>query len=398
MGQAAQAGHSEPIALLASALAHGLAVRALGCWPAAVVETLDTDRLVFEVRTGSARELARRVPELEVSPAGPGAERVELPGRSLVALVVLATETPEKGAADGPAAIARMLLAAARAARTPPSAPRLMGVVNTTPDSFSDGGAFADADEAVAHGLALAAEGAAILDVGGESTRPGAPPVTAREELARVVPVVRGLSESTDVAISVDTTKSAVARAALDAGAVLVNDVSGGLVDREMLPLVAERGAGFVAMHMRGTPGTMQVDPRYDDVTRDVTEALRERVSACLEAGIAAASLILDPGIGFGKTLEHNLTLLARLGELRSLGVPLLLGVSRKSFLGRLAGREDPRQREWATAAAVAACVAAGSEVLRVHDVAAMRDVVRVAHSLAVARAVPSGASAPFQD
>ena len=388
----------QELALLASAPALRLAARALTGWPAAAAEPRGTDRLAFEVRAGAARALAAQIPRAEFSPSGPAAERLDLPAGDLAALATGSAAAPSDAGAGEATLLARVLVATARATRRPPAAPRLMGIVNTTPDSFSDGGAFAGADEAVAHGLALVSAGAALLDVGGESTRPGAPPVSAREELARVIPVVSALAQGTDVPISVDTTKSSVARAALDAGARIVNDVSGGLADGAMLPLVAERGASFVAMHRRGNPDTMQADPRYDDVTRDVTEALRERVAACLQAGIAPEALMLDPGIGFGKTLEHNLALLAHLGELRSLGAPLLLGVSRKSFLGRLVGREEPRQREWATAAAVAACVTAGSEVVRVHDVAAMTDVVRVAHSLAVARAVPSGSTSPFQE
>jgi dihydropteroate synthase len=275
---------------------------------------------------------------------------------------------------------AHELLAAGRAARAARARPRIMGVVNATPDSFSDGGRFLDPARAVEHGLALAAEGADLLDVGGESTRPGSLPVEVEVELARVVPVVERLARETRVPISVDTRKAAVARAALDAGAATVNDVSAGS-DPEMLPLVAARGAGWVAMHMRGTPETMQQDPRYGDVVAEVLAFLRARVRASLEAGIARERITVDPGIGFGKTVEHNLELLRRLGELRSLGLPVCLGVSRKSFLAKLA--DDPStDRRAATLAAVAYGVLRGAEVLRVHEVAPAREAARVAWAL----------------
>ena len=258
----------------------------------------------------------------------------------------------------------------------------LVGILNLTEDSFSDGGRFPDARAAIAHGLELVRQGADLLDVGGESTRPGSTPVSAAEELERVLPVIEGLRAACAVPLSIDTTKAAVAAAALDAGAAVVNDVSAGRFDPGMLPLVAERGCGYVAMHMRGRPRDMQRDPRYGDPVREVLAELRERVAACLDAGVALAGIHVDPGIGFGKRLEHNLALLRRLRELRSLGLPILIGVSRKSFLGELTGRSDPSDRLAATTAAVACAVLQGAEVVRVHDVAAARDAARVAEAL----------------
>lgn len=266
-------------------------------------------------------------------------------------------------------------------ARTKPV--RIMGVVNVTPDSFSDGGRYADARSAIEHGIALEAEGAHMLDIGGESTRPGAEPVALEEELARTIPVITELARRTKCALSIDTTKSAVARAALDAGATIVNDVSAGRFDDAMLPLVAERRAVFVAMHMQGAPRDMQKQPSYTDVVLEVIEFLRERAAACLAAGIDKESIWIDPGIGFGKTLEHNVTLLRRLPELRSLGLPVLLGVSRKSFIATIhpPAKHDAR-RLGGTAAAVAFGVQGGAEIVRVHDVAVMAEAIAVASAL----------------
>ena len=281
-----------------------------------------------------------------------------------------------------------------RGATEPAPVPRLMGIVNVTPDSFSDGGKYAEPEAALRHGLDLVAQGAQILDVGGESTRPGAQPVPAEEECARVLPVIEALAAATDAPISIDTTKAQVAAAALDAGAKWVNDISAGLADPEMLPLVAERDVPFVAMHRQGDPGTMQLNPSYGDPVAEVTEALRERCRAALEAGVLEERLILDPGIGFGKRLEHNLALMRRLGELRSLGRPLLLGVSRKSFIAHLSGaetsqdwrsgnrRDQPQDRLGGTAAALYACIAGGAAILRVHDVAPMAEATLVARAL----------------
>ena len=268
-------------------------------------------------------------------------------------------------------------------AALPAGRSRIMGVVNVTPDSFSDGGRFAETEAAVAHGLALAREGADLLDVGGESTRPGAAEVPLDEELERVVPVVRGLASACGVPISVDTRKAEVARAALEAGASWVNDVSAGAHDPDMLSAVARAGCTFVAMHMRGDPGDMQSRARYGDPVEEVRAELEERVQACLKAGIDASRIVLDPGIGFGKKLEHNLALLRGLPRLRTLGYPLLVGVSRKSFIGELTSVDEPEDRLGGTAAAVTASILGGADVLRVHDVAFMVQVVRVADALA---------------
>jgi dihydropteroate synthase len=254
---------------------------------------------------------------------------------------------------------------------------RLMGVVNVTPDSFSDGGLYLDPEAAIAHGRELAEAGAEILDVGGESTRPGAEPVDAEEELRRVVPVIRGLS-GTGSRISVDTSKAAVAAAALDAGAEIVNDVTALRGDSEMAGLCAERGATVVLMHMLGEPRTMQNDPRYGDVVADVKAFLAARLEAAVAAGIAEQRVWLDPGIGFGKTAAHNMELLRRLGELRELGRPLVVGTSRKSFIGEVDG-SPADQRLGGTIASSVLASAEGADVLRVHDVAEMRQALAVA-------------------
>src|SRR5215218_11246176 len=252
-----------------------------------------------------------------------------------------------------------------------------MGVVNVTPDSFSDGGLYLDPEAAVAHGRELAEAGAEILDVGGESTRPGAEPVGEEEELRRVAPVIRGLSGSQS-RISVDTSKASVAAAALDAGAEIVNDVTALRGDPEMGSLCAERGATVVLMHMLGEPRTMQEDPRYDDVVADVKAFLAERLEAAVAAGIDEERVWLDPGIGFGKTLEHNLELLRRLGEIAAIGRPVVLGTSRKSFLGRITGR-DVAGRVHGTVATCVLGYERGARVFRVHDVAAVHDGLSVA-------------------
>jgi dihydropteroate synthase len=255
-----------------------------------------------------------------------------------------------------------------------------MGVVNVTPDSFSDGGLYLDPEAAIAHGRELAAAGAEILDVGGESTRPGAAPVGEAEELRRVVPVIRGLGDI-DGQISVDTSKAAVAAAALDAGAGIVNDVTALRGDPEMAALCAERGCGVVLMHMLGEPRTMQDDPRYDDVVAAVKAFLAERLEAAMVAGIAEEKVWLDPGIGFGKTALHNLELLRHLGELRELGRPLVVGTSRKSFIGRIDGSAAD-DRLGGTIATSVLAAAEGAEVLRVHDIAEMRQALSVAMAI----------------
>jgi dihydropteroate synthase len=272
-----------------------------------------------------------------------------------------------------------------------------MGVLNTTPDSFSDGGRFMQPSAAIAHGLALVAQGADIVDVGGESTRPGASPVGAQEELRRVLPVIEGLDAAlggsvgtppaaSERLISIDTSKSTVARAALDAGARLVNDVSALRADPKMAPVLAASEAECCLMHMRGEPRTMQRNPHYDDVVDDVKAFLEERLGFAVAAGIAEERVLLDPGIGFGKTLAHNLELLRRLDELTALGRPLVIGTSRKSFLGRLAadaaGLREPvgvEQRLPGTLASNVLAYERGARVFRVHEVGPARDALAVA-------------------
>jgi dihydropteroate synthase len=255
----------------------------------------------------------------------------------------------------------------------------IMGVVNVTPDSFSDGGVFDDDVAAIAHARRLIGEGASMVDVGGESTRPGAAPVPAAEELERVIPVVEGIADlRLPVQISIDTMKVAVAEAALDAGASYVNDVTAFRHEPDLAGLVADRGVDCCLMHMLGEPRTMQQDPRYDDVVDDVKAFLEERMSVAVAAGVPEERIQLDPGIGFGKTLEHNLELLRRLDELVAIGRPLVIGTSRKSFLGRLTGR-DVTERVHATVATSVLAFERGARVFRVHDVAATADALAVA-------------------
>ncbi|MDQ1460219.1 MAG: dihydropteroate synthase [Actinomycetota bacterium] len=273
-----------------------------------------------------------------------------------------------------------------------------MGIVNVTPDSFSDGGSYLDPGAAIAHGLGLAAAGAAVIDVGGESTRPGAEPVDAGEELRRVLAVVRAIADQTPVPLSIDTTKAVVARAALDAGAVMVNDVSGGTADPDMLAVVAQTGAAYVAMHTRGTPRTMQSEARYSAVVREVGDELRTRVERAFDAGVDPRALLADPGIGFAKTGEHNLALLRALPELAArVGVPLMVGTSRKSFLARLLPDaadldDDRRGRDDATLATTVWCFERGAALVRVHDVAGSRRAVDLLDALD--RATPEGMAA----
>ncbi len=254
-----------------------------------------------------------------------------------------------------------------------------MGVLNVTPDSFSDGGRFLDAEAAVAHGLALEAEGADILDVGGESTRPGAEAVAPDEQIRRVVPAIEGLvARGVRAQISIDTTRLAVAEAAVAAGARYVNDVTAFRRDPELARLVAERGLDCCLMHMRGEPRSMQQDPVYDDVVSDVKAFLEERLAVAVAAGIAEDRIMLDPGIGFGKTVEHNLELLRRLGELVALGRPVVVGTSRKTFLGRITGRATD-DRLAGTIATNVLALERGASVFRVHDVAPVADALAVA-------------------
>ncbi|HEX5550586.1 MAG TPA: dihydropteroate synthase [Nitrospira sp.] len=266
--------------------------------------------------------------------------------------------------------------------------PLLMGIVNVTPDSFFDGGRFCDPQRAVAHALRLVEEGADLLDIGAESTRPGALPVDEQEERRRLVPVVAAVAKAVSVPISVDTSKAEVARAAIDAGAIMVNDVTALRGDCAMVDVVAQAGAGLALMHMQGTPDTMQHAPRYDDVVGEVAQFLAERVRFAIDHGVAKDRIVVDPGIGFGKTLGHNLDLLANLRVFTELGYPLLVGPSRKGFIGQLTD-QSVETRGWGTAGVVALAVEQGANILRVHDVGPMKDVAKVA--VAIARRISAG-------
>jgi len=259
--------------------------------------------------------------------------------------------------------------------------PLIMGVVNVTPDSFFDGGRYVDAADAVAHAVRLVGEGADLLDIGAESTRPGAEVVDELEERRRVIPIVTAVAKAVSVPISIDTSKAAVASAALDAGAVLVNDVTALRGDLSMVDVVARTGAGIVLMHMRGTPRTMQQAPHYNDVVEEIADFFEERIHFAQAHGIVRKQIILDPGIGFGKLLAHNLMLLAQLRRFEQFECPLLVGVSQKAFLGQITDR-PVQERQWGTAAAVAMAVDRGAGILRVHDVKAMKDVVQVATAI----------------
>lgn len=259
--------------------------------------------------------------------------------------------------------------------------PLLMGIVNVTPDSFFDGGRFDDPRLAVEHGRRLVEEGADLLDIGAESTRPGSVPIDQEEEQRRLLPVVTALAQAVSVPISVDTSKAAVARAAIKAGAVMVNDVTALRGDPAMVDVVAQTGVALVLMHMQGIPQTMQQAPTYRDVVEEVADFLAERARFAMERGVAQSRIVLDPGIGFGKVLTHNLDLLAHLRMLTTLGFPVLVGPSRKGFIGQLT-KQSVEARAWGTAGVVALAVEQGANILRVHDVAAMRDVVHVAAAI----------------
>ncbi len=256
-----------------------------------------------------------------------------------------------------------------------------MGIINVTPDSFSDGGQRYEPVQAIADGVALVANGADVLDIGGESTRPGAEPVSEDEELARVLPVVRGLRKETSAPISIDTYKSKVAQAALDAGADIVNDISALRFDPDMASLIATEKVPVVLMHMQGTPRTMQREPQYVDVGREVRDFLAAQIYEAMDAGISQDLIVIDPGIGFGKTLQHNLQLLRSLPMLAALGQPLLVGASRKAFIGRILNSEPSERLEGSLAAAVAA-VMAGANMIRAHDVAETSKAVRIADAI----------------
>jgi dihydropteroate synthase len=258
----------------------------------------------------------------------------------------------------------------------------IMGVLNVTPDSFSDGGEFLTVDKAVAHGVKMASEGADIIDVGGESTRPGAEPVSTEEELRRVIPVIEQLRRKIDKLISIDTSKSEVAQGALDAGASIVNDVTGGRGDKRMMAVIVERQAAFIIMHMRGNPRTMQMEPCYDDVISEVADFFRQQYAQALECGIDPMAIAFDPGIGFGKTLEHNLALIANLEAIRMHERPLAIGVSRKSFLAKLIGSIVMSDRLAPAVALTSLLRARGADVFRVHDVKENVNALRVAEAI----------------
>jgi len=258
----------------------------------------------------------------------------------------------------------------------------IMGVLNVTPDSFSDGGEFFNTEQAVEHGTRMAAEGAQIIDVGGESTRPGAEAVSVDEELARVIPVITKLRESVPAFISIDTSKAAVARAAVDAGATIINDVTGGRSDPQMFALAAEQKAALIVMHMQGTPRTMQAAPHYDDIVREVANFFRQQYDRALECGVDAMAMAFDPGIGFGKNVEHNLALLANLERLRIDDRPLVIGVSRKSSLAKMIGSNAMEDRLAPTIAFTALLRERGANVLRVHNVKENMAALRVTEAL----------------
>lgn len=263
----------------------------------------------------------------------------------------------------------------------------LMGILNVTPDSFSDGGDFNTLSAALAQAQQLITSGVDILDIGGQSTRPGAPEISLEEELNRVLPVVQALRQeesnpNSSIPISVDTTRSAVARAAVSAGADLVNDISGGSFDPDMFSVIAELGVPIVIMHLRGTPQTMQQLTNYQDLMGEIYQFLESRIDAAVSAGVDRSKIIVDPGIGFAKTYNQNLEILRHLTTFRALNVPILVGPSRKSFIGHILNQPDPKARVWGTAAACCAAIAGSADILRVHDVPEMRDVCRVADAL----------------
>jgi dihydropteroate synthase len=261
----------------------------------------------------------------------------------------------------------------------------VMGILNVTPDSFSDGGRFDSLAGALAQATAMVHQGADILDIGGESTRPGSQPVSEAEELQRVLPVIRALRAKPmfeKTPISIDTTKAAVARAAIESGADFVNDVSGGMADPQMLSVVADLGCPIVLMHRRGTPNTMQQMTEYADVVQEVRDRLAELVNQAVAAGVSRDVIAIDPGIGFAKTAMQNLPLLRELRSFQTLGCPVLVGVSRKSFIGAILDRPNPQDRLWGTAAACAAAIAGGADILRVHDVAEMADVRSISDAI----------------
>lgn len=258
----------------------------------------------------------------------------------------------------------------------------LMGVLNVTPDSFSDGGLFHPLAAAIVQARALIAAGVDMLDIGGQSTRPKAIQISLQEELERVLPIIQAVRQESNVPLSIDTTRAAVAQAAIAAGADIVNDISGATFDVEMLPIVAKLAVPIVLMHSRGTPQTMQQLTEYDDLIGDILTFLKERVDTAIACGVARSHIAIDPGIGFAKTYAQNLEILHRLSEFHTLDCPLLVGASRKSFIGHILNQPDPQQRVWGTAAACCAAISGKADLLRVHDVREMKDVCRVADAL----------------
>lgn len=261
----------------------------------------------------------------------------------------------------------------------------VMGILNVTPDSFSDGDEFLDVDKAVAHGVMMAQAGAAIIDVGPESTRPGSKPAGADEQIARAIPVIEKLSRQSGAVVSIDTTSVEVAAKAIEAGAGIVNDITA-LADERMAELVSRAGAPVVLMHMLGSPATMQEDPQYDDVVKEVCDYLVKRANYAQSFGIDREMIFIDPGIGFGKTCEHNLELLRNIDAFVATGYKVLVGASRKRFIGEITGKDSPAERVYGTAGLVALCAGAGVSVVRVHDVPEMVDVVKVANSIKISR------------
>lgn len=258
----------------------------------------------------------------------------------------------------------------------------VMGILNVTPDSFSDGGRFFDGKKAVRHSLAMVADGADIIDVGGESTRPGSRGISASEELRRVIPVIKALAKRSRVPISIDTMKSEVADEAIRAGATIVNDVSGLKYDKKMASVAAKHDVSLIIMHMRGTPGNMQLNPRYKDAVRDIISDLKIAINKAMKAGVDSGKIMIDPGIGFGKTFRHNLEILNRLEEFKELKTPICIGTSRKSFIGRALGVEDPDERIIGTVATCVIAIMKGARLIRVHDVKEAAQAVRMAESV----------------
>ena len=257
----------------------------------------------------------------------------------------------------------------------------IMGILNVTPDSFSDGGQFFDTQKAIAHGIEMASQGAAIIDIGGESSRPGSEPVSINEEIARVTPVIEALHDKINIPISIDTYNAETAKAALDAGAAMINDITA-LSDERMGELAAKYEVPVILMHIQGTPATMQKEPKYKDVVREVLEFLLERAKKAEQAGIPKERIFIDPGIGFGKTFEHNIELLRNINKFEETDYRVLVGTSRKAFIGKITGKKNPSERIFGTAATVALCAASGVSISRVHDVTQMSDVIKTTIAL----------------